>query len=205
VTTVRVGGNNTERLGDWLVLHRLVRRRPSCFSDVDDEDGEVVEAFGMKAHAQHRYPPRDPADKRRPQLERDMVVLLAAQQRERDDDHATRCTLLRLLQIFSDTEDGSARRPASAASTVERRVAEQEGSPRAICRTARALRADVQAAAGALAPAHYLAKTARVFCRATCCQHRWTARCSPRCGCTPGRRLGCLRLTWACLRWSLKA
>ena len=56
---------------------------------------------------------------------------------------------------LSDTEDSSARRRASAASTAERRVAEQEGSSRSIHRTARALRADVQVAAGALPLAHW--------------------------------------------------
>jgi hypothetical protein len=46
----------------------------------------------------------------RPQLERDTAVLLAAQQRELDDDHATRHAVhpsAGFLQFFSDTEDGS--------------------------------------------------------------------------------------------------
>ena len=104
-----VGGNKQKlraRLGDWLALQdELFSDVPAPSTDVAnddaDDDGEVVEAFGITAHGQHRYEPRDLADKR-PQVERDMVILQAAQQRELDDlkkDFAKRCTLLHLPPI----------------------------------------------------------------------------------------------------------
>ena len=110
--SLRVGGNKTElqsRLGDWLALQDdLYNGVPVPRTDADDADGEVVEAFGLTAHAEYRDEPRDPADKR-PQVERDMVVLLAAQQRELDDlngDFMRRGTLLRLPPISATLKTG---------------------------------------------------------------------------------------------------
>jgi hypothetical protein len=152
--SLRVGGNKTElqsRLGDWLALQDdLYDGVPAPSADVDDEAGEVVEAFGMTAHAQHRYPPRDPADKR-PQLERDMVILLAAQQRELDDlhaDHAMRCTLLRLPPISATLKTAvradppQPRRQLNAAWLNKKgHLAQYIGLPGPFARTCKLLRA----------------------------------------------------------------
>ena len=148
--SLRVGGNKMElqsRLGDSLALQDdLYDGVPAPSGDVDDEDGEVVEAFGMTAHAQHHYPPRDPADKR-PQVERDMVVLLAAQQRELDDlhaDHATRCTLLRLPPISATlTTAVRADPPQLNAAWLNKKghLAQYIGLPGPFARTCRLLRA----------------------------------------------------------------
>ena len=152
--SLRVGGNKTQlqsRLGDWLALQDdLYDGVPAPSADVDDEAGEVVEAFGMTAHAQHRYPPRDPADKRT-QLERDMVILLAAQQRELDDlhaDHAIRCTLLRLPPISATLKTAvradapQPRRQLNAAWLNKKgHLAQYIGLPGPFARTCKVLRA----------------------------------------------------------------
>ena len=104
----------------------------------------------MTAHAQHRYPPRDPADKR-PQLERDMVILLATQQRELDDlytDHAIRCTLLRLppisaaLKTAVRADPPQPRRQLNAAWLNKKgHLAQYIGLPGPFARTCKVLRA----------------------------------------------------------------